>query len=84
VITHLYPYTLLVLYIYLVTLFHPIYNLLLGFSISLHIEIKRLAPIEPQELLNGCIAKETKISNYNENMELSLIYKKNMELSARR
>jgi len=37
VITYLYPYALLVLYIYLVTIFHREYTILiLRFSISLH------------------------------------------------
>ena len=42
VITHIYPYTLLILYIYLVTLFHHIYNLLLEFNISLQDHIIKL------------------------------------------
>jgi len=37
VITHIYLYTLIVFYIYLVTLYYLIYNLPLGFSISLQV-----------------------------------------------
>ena len=51
VITHLYPYTLFVLSIYLVTLFHPIYNLLLGFSISLR-GIRAIRNPNPKKIYN--------------------------------